>query len=56
MNLRNLPTEKLHAKIYELSERARRGLDGACPVLLGKLLDEFDRRAEALEEEPEERP
>lgn len=39
-----ITTERLHEQIFRLSQRHRAG-DHSCDELLGRLLDEYDRRA-----------
>jgi hypothetical protein len=43
-----IPDERLHQNIFDLSERRRAG-DRSCDGLLGRLLDEMDRRGDAEE-------
>jgi len=43
MNLRTISDDALHLKIYTLAQRRRTG-DTSCDNLLGRLVDEADRR------------
>ncbi len=53
MTLATITSDKLHDKIYKLAQRRRAG-DHSMDNLLGRLLDEMDRRGDEETEDQEQ--